>query len=188
MEFVLETLESVRDNLEADQDAADKKNATDQADCEEDINLLTKTIADLKKTIDSLKLVINENELILAQAQKNLAQAESDWENVVKSIETGTAQREAEHKEWANKDYELSVDITTVEEGIRLVQHMLHGVSFAEIEGRYNKVLAQMQTRSGSIFKPMVVQLTQLASKFNYENVQKVIELLDNIRKGLVDE
>lgn len=39
----------------------------------------------------------------------------------MKSIETGLAQREAEHKEWATKDYELSVDITTVEEGIRLV-------------------------------------------------------------------
>jgi len=45
-----------------------------------------------------------------------------------------------------------------------------------------------MQARSTSIFKPMVVQLTQLAAKFNYENVVKVLELLDNIRKGFVDE
>lgn len=65
---------------------------------------------------------------------------------------------------------------------------MLHGVGFVEIEGRYNKVLAQMSSRSTSIFKPMVVQLTQLATKFNFENVQKVLELLDNIRRGFVDE
>lgn len=65
----------------------------------------------------------------------------------MKQIEDGTRQRETEHQEWANKDYELSVDITTVEEGVRLVQHMLHGVSFAQVEGKFNKVVEKLNTK-----------------------------------------
>jgi len=132
----------LRENIEKAQDQADKDNATEQAACDKDAATYAELISTITRNIESDKTVIAENEVILATAIKTLAQAEQDWESVVKSIEVGTAQREAEHKEWAQKDYELSIDITTVEEGIRLVEHMLHGVAFVDIESRYNKVLA----------------------------------------------
>jgi len=176
--------------LESEQDDADKLNATTQADCDDQIATFNKNIGDFKRQIESLNIQITENTAILETNKKELAQAQYDFQETVKQIEAGTAQREQEHNEWAQKDYELSIDITTVEEGIRLVQHMLHGVSFAQVETKYNKIVEKLQTKGTRqiLFKPLVSQLVQITSKFNYENVVKVLELLNNIRVGLVNE
>lgn len=67
---------------------------------------------------------------------------------------------------------------------------MVHGVAFAQIKGRYEKVLdklANNKSKQSQLFKPIVLSLSQLASKLNFENVQKILELLANIRASLVD-
>jgi len=38
------------------------------------------------------------------------------------------------------------------------------------------------------MFKPLISSLTQLATKLNYENVMKILELLNNIRTSIVEE
>lgn len=66
---------------------------------------------------------------------------------------------------------------------------MLHGVSFSEISARYNKVLTQLgSSKQSTLYKPLISQLTQLSAKLNFDNVQKVLELLGSMRKNLVEE
>lgn len=68
---------------------------------------------------------------------------------------------------------------------------MIHGVAFAQIKSRYDKVLEKLrdnQNKHASLFKPLITSLTQLATKLNYENVMKILELLQNIRAGIVEE
>jgi len=62
---------------------------------------------------------------------------------------------------------------------------MIHGVAFAQIKSRYEKVIEKLQKDDGkhtTLFKPLIIQLTQLATKLNYENVMKILDLLNGIR------
>merc|ERR1712048_732789 len=125
---------------------------------------------------------------ILAQAKVDLKQAIIDYDETVKAIEVGTAERKAAHEKWANEDYEMTIQITTLDEGQKLINHMLHGVALNQIEARYNKVLAQLKETKGnhaSIFRPLVTSLTQLATKLNYENVMNILKLLSQIRSSI---
>jgi len=68
---------------------------------------------------------------------------------------------------------------------------MIHGVAFSQIKVRYDKVLDKLKEHDGkhtTLFKPLISSLTQIATKLNYENVMKILELLNNIRKGIVEE
>jgi len=61
---------------------------------------------------------------------------------------------------------------------------MVHGVAFSQIKTRYDKVLAQL-SKSGekhTLYKPLIVALTELATKLNYENVMAILQLLNNIK------
>lgn len=78
-----------------------------------------------------------------------------------------------------------------MEEGVKLINHMIHGVAFAQIKSRYDKVLEKLRDDSNkhaSLFKPLISSLTQLATKLNYENVMKILDLLNNIRLSIVEE
>jgi len=48
--------------------------------------------------------------------------------------------------------------------------------------------LRDNQNKHASLFKPLITSLTQLATKLNYENVMKILALLNDIRSGLVEE
>jgi hypothetical protein len=68
---------------------------------------------------------------------------------------------------------------------------MIHGVAFSQIKSRYDKVLDKLNedtNKHASMFKPLISSLTQLATKLNYENVVKILELLNNIRVSIVEE
>jgi len=92
---------------------------------------LVNEIRDHRDAIATLESSISDNEDILANAKIDLAQAEHDYAETVKAIETGTAQREGEHSTWADEDYQSSIEIATLEEGVKLIQHMIHGVAFS---------------------------------------------------------
>jgi hypothetical protein len=65
---------------------------------------------------------------------------------------------------------------------------MIHGVAFAQIKTRYEKVLDKLKTtesKRATLFKPLIASLTQLATKLNYENVMKILDLLNNIRTAI---
>lgn len=47
--------------------------------------------------------------------------------------------------------------------------------------------LSNNKTKHASLFKPVITALSQLATKLNYDNVQKILELLTNIRAALVE-
>mmetsp|Transcript_3054 Transcript_3054/g.467 ORF Transcript_3054/g.467 Transcript_3054/m.467 type:complete len:80 (+) Transcript_3054:609-848(+) len=68
---------------------------------------------------------------------------------------------------------------------------MIHGVAFSQIKSRYDKVLEKLSdnnSKHSSLFKPLISSLTQLATKLNYENVMKILDLLNNIRVSIVEE
>jgi hypothetical protein len=68
---------------------------------------------------------------------------------------------------------------------------MIHGVAFSQIKSRYDKVLEKLNDDSNkhaTLFKPIINSLTQLATKLNYENVMKILDLLNNIRISIVEE
>jgi len=68
---------------------------------------------------------------------------------------------------------------------------MIHGVAFSQIKSRYEKVLEKLNdntNKHNTLFKPLITSLTQLATKLNYENVMKILDLLNNIRISIVEE
>jgi len=82
----------------------------------------------------------------------------------------------------------MTIQITTLDEGVKLINHMLHGVAFNQIETRYNKVLATLKESKGnhaSVFRPLITALTQLSTKLNYDNVMNILKLLGDIRSSI---
>lgn len=143
----------------------------------------------MTRTIASLKESIEQDEIALANAQKSLAQAKTDLADTQAQIKEGQARRDAEHASWIERDYQRRIDIATLEEGIKLINHMIHGVAFSQIKTRYNKVLENL-SKSGekhTLYKPLITALTELATKLNYENVMAILKLLGNIRQDTVD-
>jgi predicted metal-dependent hydrolase len=186
--LLVDEIESI---LTSDQNEADAKNTTDQAVCDETIGGFNKQIYENTNTIASLEAAITDNKEILEQAHIDLTQAEKDYDETVDAINKGTAEREAEHSKWTEEDYEESIQIATLEEGVKLIQHMIHGVAFSQIKPRYDKVLEKLRAtdnKRSTLFKPLINSLTQLATKLNYESVIKILDLLQNIRSGIVEE
>jgi len=152
---------------------------------------LTTQIAETTNIIAITEIAIAENENILTQAKIDLAQADQDYEETIDSITSGTEIRAAEHERWADEDYQNAISIATLEEGVKLINHMIHGVAFSQIKSRYDKVIEKLsdnESKHSSLFRPLITSLTQLATKLNYENVVKILELLNNIRISIVEE
>lgn len=68
---------------------------------------------------------------------------------------------------------------------------MIHGVAFAQIKTRYEKVIEKLResdNKKSTLFKPLIASLVQLSTKLNYENVMKILELLNNIRAATLEQ
>jgi predicted nucleic acid-binding Zn-ribbon protein len=99
----------------------DRKNATDQAYCDETITTLTNQINSGENSIATLSKAISDNQEILSSAQTSLDQASSDYDETVKSIEVNREEREAQHEKWAASDAELTDTIIVIDEATKLI-------------------------------------------------------------------
>jgi hypothetical protein len=138
-----------------------------------------------------LNKAIKDNREVLATAESDLEYAVKDYDETSKAIEVNAGEREEQHEKWAASDAELTDTIIAVDESTKLIQHMIHGVSFSQIKTRYEKVIDKFQNSNSKhavLFKPIILSLSQLATKLNFENVQRILELLANIRASLVDQ
>jgi uncharacterized small protein (DUF1192 family) len=173
-------------NRQAEQDAANDSN---QALCDEQITRFNNQIASETEIVTSIGNSIVSNEELLDQAKRDLELAASDLDETVAALESGNAQREAEHARWVDVDYEHTTAIVSIDESIKLIKHMIHGVTFAQIKPRYEKVQESLKksNKFATLFKPLIVSLSELATKLNYENVVAILDLLNNIQTSLED-
>nr|AWX67866.1 trichocyst matrix protein T4-B [Philasterides dicentrarchi]QEE82884.1 trichocyst matrix protein T4-B [Philasterides dicentrarchi] len=191
VEEITVLIEEIVEQLTTEQNQADGLNTQNEASCETNIDNLNQQIAQTKATIESTENALKINSEILKDAKVTLAQANRDFDEVVESIDQGSQQRRADHERWVEEDYANAISIATLEEGVKLINHMIHGVEFTQIKSRYEKVLDKLKednNKHASLFKPLISSLTQLATRLNYENVMKILELLNNIRLTIAEE
>lgn len=171
-------------NRQAEQDAANDSN---QALCDEQITRFNNQIASETEIVTSIGNSIVSNEELLDQAKRDLELAASYLDETVAALESGNAQREEEHARWVDVDYEHTTAIVSIDESIKLIKHMIHGVTFAQIKPRYEKVQESLKksNKFATLFKPLIVSLSELATKLNYENVVAILDLLNNILGSL---
>lgn len=186
---ILQVLEEVSDQIQNRQADADAYNNTNQALCDEALNNLGNQLATEADTISTLENTINVEGSNRDNAKRELNQAATDYDETVNALDSGNAQREAEHEKWVNTDYEHEQGLVAIEETIKLIKHMLHGVTFAQIKSRYEKVQETLRGTSkfGTLFKPLILGLSELATKLNYESVVKILDLLNNIHAALTE-
>jgi hypothetical protein len=48
--------------------------------------------------------------------------------------------------------------------------------------------LKNSEGKRATLFKPLITSLATLATKLNYENVMKILDLLNNIRAAIIEE
>jgi len=166
-------LHEVLDQLQNRQADADSANSTNQALCDETLSNFASQLASERSTISSLEGAIETNSEIRDQAKRDLDQAATDYEETVNALESGTAQREAENTKWVDTNYEHEEAGIAIEETIKLIKHLIHGVSFAQIKPRYDVVQDKLRksAKFGTLFKPLILSLSELATKLNYESV-----------------
>jgi chromosome segregation ATPase len=133
-------LDDLLDQLQTRQADADGFNNTNQALCDETLSNLENQINTETSTISSLENTIEVEGENLDAAKRELNQAAGDLDETEESLESGTAQREAEHTKWVDNDYQHNEAIVAIEETVKLIKHMIHGVTFAQIKPRYEKV------------------------------------------------
>jgi len=180
-------LEEVLDQLQNRQADADSNNATNQAICDETLSNFASQLASERSTIESLENSVETNTQIRDEAKRSLEQAATDYEETVNALESGEAQREGENTKWVDTNYEIEEASVAIEETIKLIKHLIHGVSFAQIKPRYDVVQEKLRksAKFGTLFKPLILSLSELATKLNYESVVKILDLLNNILGAL---
>jgi hypothetical protein len=180
-------LEETLDQLQSRQADADSNNATNQDLCDTTLGNLAASLATERSTIESLENAIQSNIEIRDEAKRDLELAASDYEETVNSLESGEAQREGENAKWVDTNYEIEEASIAIEETVKLIKHLIHGVSFAQIKPRYDVVQEKLRksAKFGTLFKPLILSLSELATKLNYESVVKILDLLNNILGAL---
>jgi flagellar biosynthesis chaperone FliJ len=83
---ILLVLDEVITQLEDDQKTNDRKNATDQAFCDDTLASLAAQVSAGDNTISQLTKSIADNSEIVSQATQDLDQAARDYDETVKSI------------------------------------------------------------------------------------------------------
>lgn len=71
--------------------------------------------------------------------------------------------------------------LKAIDDATQLIQHLVHGVSFAQVKVRYDRVVERLsanKSKHAALFKPLVLALSQLSAKLNLESVQKILNLL----------
>lgn len=177
------TIDEYLDNIQEDQANDDSRNDSNQATCDELLTSLNNQVDAETSAVTSLENAIETNTEILEGAKRDLNLAASDYDETVSALEAGAAQREAEHARWADIDYEHENAETQLDESIKLIKHLIHGVTFAQIKPRFEKIQDNLRqsTKFGTLFKPLILSLSELATKLNYENVVQIIDLLNQI-------
>jgi hypothetical protein len=177
------TINEYVDSIQEDQANDDSRNAQNQATCDELITSLNNQINSETEAVNSLENALETNGEILEGAKRDLNLAATDYDETVSSLESGNAQREAENARWVDIDYEHESSETQLDEAIKLIKHLIHGVTFAQIKPRFEKIQESLRQSSkfGTLFKPLILSLSELATKLNYENVVHIIDLLNQI-------
>jgi len=179
--------ESILGDLQSDQAVADNLNETEQNFCSETLEEFASETAYVENSIASLGTAVTANTEILAQAKLSLNQAATDLDETNAALEAGNAQRETEHAAWTDSDFEHSESIAALEEASKLIKHLIHGVSFAQVRERYTKVEETLKANAkhASLFKPLISALASISTKLNYEQVVRILDLLKSIRDAL---
>jgi len=179
--------DSILGDLQNDQAVADNLNETEQNFCSESLEQFAAETAYVENSIASLGTAVTANTEILAQAKLSLNQAATDLDETNAALAAGTAQREAEHAAWTDSDFEHSESIAALEEASKLIKHLIHGVSFAQVRERYTKVEETLKANAkhASLFKPLISALASISTKLNYEQVVRILDLLKSIRDAL---
>ncbi|EAR83961.3 trichocyst matrix protein T4-B, putative (macronuclear) [Tetrahymena thermophila SB210] len=183
-------VDQILQSLQESQAAADYRNSTNQVRCDQNIEQFSRQIKDTQNTISSLQSQINSNQDSLQRDNYALQQASEDYDNTDISIDKGTVDREDAHERWEQSDKEITEALNALDEATKLIQHMVHGVSFAQIKSRYDKVLEKLTTnksKHSTLFKPLIIALSQLSSQLNNDSIQKILNLLQNLRQALTD-
>jgi hypothetical protein len=177
------TINEYLDSIQEDQANDDSRNDANQATCDELITSLTNQVNAEQDAVTSLQNAIETNTEILDGAKRDLNLAASDYDETVSALESGAAQRDAEHARWVDLDYEHEQAENQLDESIKLIKHLIHGVTFAQIKPRFEKIQENLRQSSkfGTLFKPLILSLSELATKLNYENVVQIIDLLNQI-------
>jgi hypothetical protein len=180
-------LDKVLDELDSEQQAANAVNQTEQIFCDETFSTIANELTKTRDSIAASENIINVNNEVKDNAKRNLDQAATDLDETVAALENGAVQRESEHTAWVDSDYEHNEAITALEEASKLIKHMIHGVAFSQIRERYNQVQETLKNnkKHAVLFKPLIVSLTDLATKLNYEQVIKILDLLKSIQDAL---
>jgi chromosome segregation ATPase len=183
------TIDEVLDSLQNRQAESDENNSSNEALCEDTLSRFASAIAALTESIQSIENSIESNTELLAQAKIDLNLAATDYDETINALESGNAQREAEHARWVDIDYEHTQAISQIDESIKLIKHMIHGVTFAQIKPRFEKVQENLKktNKFSTLFKPLILGLSELATKLNYENVVHILDLLNNINHSLAE-
>jgi hypothetical protein len=184
---VQETVAEVLNSLQNRQAEADENNSSNEALCDEVLSKFAGQIAAQEEAITSLQNAIESNTELLEQAKLDINLAATDYDETVAALESGDAQRQAENARWVDIDYEHTTAINNIDESIKLIKHMIHGVTFAQIKPRFEKVQENLKktNKFSSLFKPLILGLSELATKLNYENVVHILDLLNNINDSL---
>ncbi|EGR28336.1 secretory granule protein t4-b, putative [Ichthyophthirius multifiliis] len=189
-ELIRALLEQIIHQLAGDQEQADNRIEEVRSSYRENLDSLSNRITQTTNTITSLENSIKLNKVSLDDAKTQLIQAQSDYDNTVNSIDVGTKERAEANQKWKESDAELTETLASVDEATKLIQHMLNGVSFVQVKSRFDKVFDKLknnQSKQASLFRPLVMALSQISNKLDYNNVQKILNLLNSLRQSLAD-
>ncbi|CAD8079544.1 unnamed protein product [Paramecium sonneborni] len=188
-EEILVLLNQLLAGLVDDQNKHDNVIRVDRAACTRIVTDLENSIAYHTAQISANAQMREDNEKALAEAENDVRQTIQDIESNERTFAQEEANRNKAHETWVRKNGEHDDAIAAVDEATKLVQHLSLGATFAELKPKFEAVQKRLieNESHGALFQPIVTALTELASKVDQKAIQRILQLLSQLRQQLVE-
>ena len=187
IEDVNTLLADIKNQLQDDQSADDLKNATNQANCDKNIQEFESNIDYHTQGLASNEQLLSDTQDLLKTAEENHDQTISDLTSNNERYSDGEATRAEESEDYEARIQDHEDALSAVAEAQQLVQSLQSGALFIQLKTRFAKITAKLNEHKAKhiLYQPIIKSLAELASRADQEVVKKILALLKSLTDAL---
>lgn len=188
IEDIVALLNTLKLNLQKDQETADSRNSTEQQQCERILN-------DFINNIDYHTKQLETEEDYKYTNEKYLSQTEDDYKQILQDLSSNTERydedeqtRSKQHETYLLKSHDYTEALEALDECNSLLEHLKSGSSLIQMKKKLEKVkekLTQHHLLHKTLYNPLISSLTEIAMSADQESVKKILVLLLELRESL---
>lgn len=190
VEEILELLESIALDLQQQQEQADIKHNNDVDYCREMTEFYQANIDDAKNSINYNTDALQRDRPALVDVNTEISNTEGQLAAHKDSREKAKERREQDHELFLEYNEEFEDSVSACDEAIEIVRDLKYeqkstNIIAIQLENIQTRITKSMSQHQRSLYGPSIAALVQVAVKADQNTVDRIIELLTDLRDDL---